>query len=107
MLPLKMKPALPPPPPSLCAEMAGELAPYVVRLATLITSTALDWPPPPPDWPILTAPASPGAWLLGVPAKVRLAIPPALPPPPPTLCARIASEFVPQVVMAPELVTTT
>jgi hypothetical protein len=71
-------PPLPPPPPTLCAKIAGARLPVVETPPLLVTLTA----PPLMVLPLpLAAPVPPNA-------TTPSALPP-LPPPPPMLCARM------------------
>src|SRR5262245_60884217 len=93
------KPPLPPPPPMLCAKMADDSRPIVVRLPLFDTVTVLPSPPAAPLPPMPTDP--------------RPSAPPPLPPPPPIDWAKMAlvptqSAALKQwLVMLPEFSTQT
>jgi hypothetical protein len=84
------KPPLPPPPPIDCARMPSELAPFVLKVPAVSTSTV---PAPPPAPPF---PATPSAALKTEPPDAAMANPP-LPPPPPMDWAMTADEESPVV----------
>ena len=90
-------PPAPPPPPTDCANIPGEVFPLVCKLVVDMTATeSLDppGPPVPPRFTVADAPVAPAVPLM------LIALPPA-PPPPPNDCANIAAEVSPRVIILP------
>src|SRR5690606_1020356 len=99
-VPVVALPPAPPLPPTLCAKTPSLFGPSVARNPAFDTATRSPLPPAPPEPPTPTATAT-------GPARERLVESPPLPPPPPTLCAKTPVEWLPRVVIAPELKTST
>jgi len=98
MVPVPPPVTRPPPPPMLCAKMPTEPSPerLITAAVELITVTS-------PPWPVL--PLLPPT-NTGMPIGIASAEPP-LPPPPPTLCAKMPTELEPAIFIRPLLVTLT